>query len=129
MIPYGRQEITDADIAEVEKVLRSDFLTQGPTVPRFEQYVSKYCNVKYAVAYFDIVWFSGNRYNLQVILRWIAMIHSANFIMMNFALRLTSSISPSLIFRFAFSLVKLWRTLGQIGVMDSTLFRSKSDLI
>ena len=50
MIPYGRQEITDADIAEVEKVLRSDFLTQGPTVPRFEQYVSKYCNVKYAVA-------------------------------------------------------------------------------
>ena len=50
MIPYGRQEITDADIAEVEKVLRSDFLTQGPTVPRFEQHVSKYCNVKYAVA-------------------------------------------------------------------------------
>ena len=30
MIPYGRQEITDDDIAEVEKVLRSDYLTQGP---------------------------------------------------------------------------------------------------
>ena len=64
-----------------------------------------------------------------VILRWIAMILSANFIMINFALRLTSSISPSLIFRFAFSLVKLWSTLGQLGVMDSTLFRSKSNLI
>ena len=50
MIPYGRQEITDADIEEVEKVLRSDFLTQGPTVPRFEQSVSKYCNSNYAVA-------------------------------------------------------------------------------
>ena len=50
MIPYGRQEITDADIEEVEKVLRSDFLTQGPTVPRFEQSVSKYCNANYAVA-------------------------------------------------------------------------------
>ena len=35
MIPYSRQEITEADIAEVEKVLRSDFLTQGPIVPKF----------------------------------------------------------------------------------------------
>ncbi len=42
MIPYGRQEITEADIAEVEKVLRSDFLTQGPTVPRFEKSVANY---------------------------------------------------------------------------------------
>ena len=32
MIPYGRQEITKEDILEVEKVLRSDFLTQGPVV-------------------------------------------------------------------------------------------------
>ena len=30
MIPYGRQEITKEDILEIEKVLRSDFLTQGP---------------------------------------------------------------------------------------------------
>ena len=50
MIPYGRQEITEADIDEVEKILRSDFLTQGPTVPRFEKSVSKYCNVSYSVA-------------------------------------------------------------------------------
>ena len=50
MIPYGRQDITDDDITEVEKVLRSDYLTQGPTVPRFEQSVLKYCSAKYAVA-------------------------------------------------------------------------------
>ncbi|MBK5931282.1 UDP-4-amino-4,6-dideoxy-N-acetyl-beta-L-altrosamine transaminase [Halochromatium salexigens] len=40
MIPYGRQDITEADIAAVEAVLRSDFLTQGPAVPRFEQAVA-----------------------------------------------------------------------------------------
>jgi UDP-4-amino-4,6-dideoxy-N-acetyl-beta-L-altrosamine transaminase len=50
MIPYGRQDITDGDILEIEKVLRSDFLTQGPTVPRFEQAVSKYCGANYAIA-------------------------------------------------------------------------------
>ena len=50
MIPYGRQEITEKDIQEVEKVLRSDFLTQGPTVNRFEQKVLDYCQSKYAVA-------------------------------------------------------------------------------
>ena len=50
MIPYGRQEITDADIKEVEKVLRSDFLTQGPIVPLFEKSVSKYCGASYAIA-------------------------------------------------------------------------------
>ena len=50
MIPYGRQEITKEDILEAEKVLRSDFLTQGPVVPKFEQSVLKYCGSKYAVA-------------------------------------------------------------------------------
>ena len=50
MIPYGRQEITEADIAEVEKVLRSDFLTQGPTVSRFEESLANYCGVSHAVA-------------------------------------------------------------------------------
>ena len=50
MIPYGRQEITKEDIKEVEKVLRSDFLTQGSVVPKFEQEVLKYCGAKYAVA-------------------------------------------------------------------------------
>ncbi len=50
MIPYGRQEITEEDILEVEKVLRSDFLTQGPTVPRFEKSVANYCGTSYAIA-------------------------------------------------------------------------------
>jgi len=50
MIPYGRQEITKEDILEVEKVLRSDFLTQGPIVPKFEKKISKYCGANYAVA-------------------------------------------------------------------------------
>lgn len=50
MIPYGRQDIIDDDIAEVEKVLRSDYLTQGPTVPKFEQIVSSYCGASYGIA-------------------------------------------------------------------------------
>jgi len=50
MIPYGRQEITEDDVAEVEKVLRSDFLTQGPTVPKFEKNISDYCGSSNAVA-------------------------------------------------------------------------------
>ena len=50
MIPYGRQEITEDDISEVEKVLRSDLLTQGPIVPKFEKSVANYCKASYAVA-------------------------------------------------------------------------------
>ena len=50
MIPYARQEIREEDIIEVEKVLRSDFLTQGPCVPMFEQKVAEYCGNKYAIA-------------------------------------------------------------------------------
>lgn len=49
-IPYGRQEITQADIDAVVAVLQSDFLTQGPMVPAFEASVQKYCGVDYAVA-------------------------------------------------------------------------------
>ncbi len=50
MIPYGRQEITQADIDAVIAVLQSDFLTQGPTVPQFEQAIADYCGVRHAVA-------------------------------------------------------------------------------
>jgi UDP-4-amino-4,6-dideoxy-N-acetyl-beta-L-altrosamine transaminase len=50
MINYSRQDITESDIAEVEKVLRSDFLTQGPTVPKFENSVASYCGVSHAIA-------------------------------------------------------------------------------
>ncbi len=50
MIPYGRQNISEADIQAVVDVLRSDFLTQGPAVPAFEQAVATYCGVQHAVA-------------------------------------------------------------------------------
>lgn len=49
-IPYGRQEITQADIDAVTEVLQSDFLTQGPMVPRFEQSIATYCGAVHAVA-------------------------------------------------------------------------------
>jgi UDP-4-amino-4,6-dideoxy-N-acetyl-beta-L-altrosamine transaminase len=50
MIPYGRQDITDADIAAVVAVLRSDFITQGPVIEQFERAVLNYCGAKYGVA-------------------------------------------------------------------------------
>ncbi len=50
MIPYGRQDITEADIAAVVEILQSDWLTQGPTVPRFEQAVASKMGAKYSVA-------------------------------------------------------------------------------
>lgn len=50
MIPYGRQDISQQDIDAVVEVLQSDFLTQGPKVPAFEQSVMDACNAKYAVA-------------------------------------------------------------------------------
>jgi UDP-4-amino-4,6-dideoxy-N-acetyl-beta-L-altrosamine transaminase len=50
MIPYGRQDINQADIDAIIAVLRSDFLTQGPAVPAFEKAVADYCSVQYAVA-------------------------------------------------------------------------------
>ena len=50
MIPYGRQEVTQADIDAVVEVLKSEFLTQGPVVPSFERGVSDYCGGGYAVA-------------------------------------------------------------------------------
>jgi len=50
MIPYGRQDITDADIEAVVAVLKSDFLTQGPQVPRFEQKVAQHVGARHALA-------------------------------------------------------------------------------
>ena len=50
MIPYGRQDINQADIDAVVAVLRSDYLTQGPAVPAFEQAVADYCGAQHAVA-------------------------------------------------------------------------------
>ena len=50
MIPYGRHEVSADDIEAVVRVLQSEFLTQGPCVPAFEQQVMEYCEVRYAIA-------------------------------------------------------------------------------
>ncbi|GLZ26884.1 UDP-4-amino-4,6-dideoxy-N-acetyl-beta-L-altrosamine transaminase [Stutzerimonas stutzeri] len=50
MIPYGRQDITQADIDAVVGVLQSDFLTQGPMVPRFENTVAQHVGARHALA-------------------------------------------------------------------------------
>ena len=50
MIPYARQDINKEDINAVKKVLKSDWLTQGPMVERFEKAVNNYTNSKYATA-------------------------------------------------------------------------------
>lgn len=50
MIPYGRQDIQSQDIEAVLEVLRSDFLTQGPVVPRFEQAVAEKTDARHALA-------------------------------------------------------------------------------
>lgn len=50
MIPYGHQDITQGDIDAVVAVLQSDFLTQGPMVPKFEQAVASHCGAAHALA-------------------------------------------------------------------------------
>ena len=50
-IPYSHQWIDNKDIKEVVKVLKSDWLTQGPKVEEFEKAIAKYCNAKYGVAF------------------------------------------------------------------------------
>jgi len=50
MIPYGKQDINQNDIDAVIDVLSSDWLTQGPKVPAFEQAIADKCQAKFAVA-------------------------------------------------------------------------------
>ena len=49
MIPYGRQTISEEDIAAVVDVLRSDWITQGPSIDRFEQGLAAYCGARHGV--------------------------------------------------------------------------------
>jgi UDP-4-amino-4,6-dideoxy-N-acetyl-beta-L-altrosamine transaminase len=51
MIPYGRQDISSVDVEAVVEVLRSDFLTQGPMVPRFEETLARAVDAPEAVAF------------------------------------------------------------------------------
>jgi len=50
MIPYGKQDITQEDIDSVIKILKSDFLTQGPTVSHFEKSLCNFSKSEYAIA-------------------------------------------------------------------------------
>ncbi len=49
-IPYGRQDIQQSDIDALIETLRSDFLTQGPAVPKFEGILAEYCGAARGVA-------------------------------------------------------------------------------
>ena len=49
-IPYGRQDISGEDIEAVVTTLRSDFLTQGPQVPAFEDAVAQHCGAAHGIA-------------------------------------------------------------------------------
>lgn len=51
MIPYGRQHIDEGDVDAVAEVLRGDWLTQGPTVERFERAVADHVGARHAVAF------------------------------------------------------------------------------
>jgi UDP-4-amino-4,6-dideoxy-N-acetyl-beta-L-altrosamine transaminase len=50
VIPYGRQHLDESDIEAVLETLKSDWLTQGPAVPKFENALADYCNANYGVA-------------------------------------------------------------------------------
>ena len=50
VIPYARQSISKQDIDAVTEVLQSDYLTQGPVVPAFEEAVANLVGAKYAIA-------------------------------------------------------------------------------
>ena len=48
-IPYSRQSISHSDIKEVVRTLKSDFLTTGPQISKFEKKITQFLKVKYAV--------------------------------------------------------------------------------
>ena len=49
-IPYAKQEISNSDISNVSRVLKSDFITQGPKILEFEKKIAKFSHTKFAVA-------------------------------------------------------------------------------
>ena len=50
MIKYARQDVSQKDMSEVLKVLKSDFLTQGPYIEKFEHKVAEFCKCNYSIA-------------------------------------------------------------------------------
>ena len=65
MIPYGRHHIDKEDLLAVKKVLKSNFLTQGPLINKFEKLISKYVGSKYAVVVSsctaDYIWLQSSQ--------------------------------------------------------------------
>ncbi|WP_088071943.1 UDP-4-amino-4,6-dideoxy-N-acetyl-beta-L-altrosamine transaminase [Gottfriedia luciferensis] len=51
ILPYGKQVINEEDICSVIEILRSDFITTGPTIEQFERNIAEYTEAKYAVAF------------------------------------------------------------------------------
>jgi UDP-4-amino-4,6-dideoxy-N-acetyl-beta-L-altrosamine transaminase len=51
VLPYGRQRIDDEDVKAVAEALRDEFITQGPTIERFEQAIADYLGARHVVAY------------------------------------------------------------------------------
>ena len=51
MIPYSRQIITSQDIKNINKVLKSNFLTQGPKILEFEKKIAKFSDAKYSISF------------------------------------------------------------------------------
>ena len=49
-LPYGRQEITEADLKAIAEALTSGWLTTGPRVGEFEKAFAAHCGAKHAVA-------------------------------------------------------------------------------
>jgi len=84
-LPYGHQSIDDNDIREVVKVLKSDFITQGPKIKEFEEKIARYVGAKYAVAVFNgtaalyaACYAAGIKHNDEVIVPTYSFVATAN---------------------------------------------------
>ena len=51
LLPYGRQTLTETDVAAATEVLRSDWLTTGPKVAEFEEAIADYVDARHAVSF------------------------------------------------------------------------------
>ena len=51
LLPYGRQTLTEADVAAATEVLRSDWLTTGPKVAEFEEAIADYVDARHGVSF------------------------------------------------------------------------------
>lgn len=87
-LPYGKQWIDDKDIQAIVDVLKSDYLTTGPTISRFEREIAKVVDVKYAVAFANgtaalhgACFAAGIQENDEVITTPLTFVASANCVL------------------------------------------------